>query len=66
MLLRTELAHSWSGNLVTNSTWRDAWLNEGFTSYVENRVMEELYGEDRAVMERALDMDGLKRSVESG
>ena len=38
-----ELAHSWSGNLVTNSSWRDAWLNEGFTSYVENRVMEELY-----------------------
>ena len=54
-----ELAHSWSGNLVTNASWRDAWLNEGFTSYVENRVMEELYGERRAVMEQALDMDCL-------
>ena len=52
-----ELAHSWSGNLVTNSSWRDAWLNEGFTSYVENRVMEELYGKRRAVMEQALDME---------
>jgi len=58
-----ELAHSWSGNLVTNSSWRDAWLNEGFTSYVENRVMEELYGDRRAVMEQALDMEGLKRAI---
>ena len=58
-----ELAHSWSGNLVTNSNWRDSWLNEGFTSYVENRVMEALYGEERAVMEQALDMENLKRGI---
>lgn len=58
-----ELAHSWSGNLVTNSNWRDAWLNEGFTSYVENRVMEALYGEDRAVMEQALGLEDLKRDI---
>ena len=58
-----ELAHSWSGNLVTNSNWRDAWLNEGFTSYVENRVMEALYGQDRAVMEQALGLEDLKRDV---
>lgn len=58
-----ELAHSWSGNLVTNSSWRDAWLNEGFTSYVENRVMEELYGERRAIMEQVLDMEGMKRAI---
>lgn len=58
-----ELAHSWSGNLVTNSSWRDAWLNEGFTSYVENRVMEELYGEERAVMEQALALEDLKRDI---
>lgn len=54
-----ELAHSWSGNLVTNANWRDAWLNEGFTSYVENRTMEALYGADRAVMERFLDKQSL-------
>ena len=59
-----ELAHSWSGNLVTNATWRDAWLNEGFTSYVENRVMEALYGKRRAVMERALDLESLKRDID--
>ena len=58
-----ELAHSWSGNLVTNSNWRDSWLNEGFTSYVENRVMESLYGERRAVMEQALALDDLRRDL---
>ena len=58
-----ELAHSWSGNLVTNSSWRDAWLNEGFTSYVENRVMEDLYGEERALMEQYLSLEDLKRDV---
>lgn len=41
-----ELAHSWSGNLVTNSTWNDAWLNEGFTTYVEHRIMEQLRGRE--------------------
>lgn len=41
-----ELAHSWSGNLVTNATWNDFWLNEGFTVYFENRIMEQLYGKD--------------------
>lgn len=60
-----ELAHSWSGNLVTNATWRDAWLNEGFTSYVENRTMEALYGVDRAVMERVLDKQSLMKDVAS-
>ena len=59
-----ELAHSWSGNLVTNATWSDAWLNEGFTSYVENRVMETLYGEERAIMERSLDLENLKRDID--
>ena len=39
-LVAHELAHSWSGNLVTNATWRDFWLNEGFTTYFENRIME--------------------------
>jgi aminopeptidase N len=58
-----ELAHSWSGNLVTNSNWRDAWLNEGVTSYVENRVVEVVYGPGRAAMERALDLETLRRTV---
>lgn len=53
-LIAHELAHSWSGNLVTNASWRDLWINEGFTSYVENRIMEALFGERRANMELAL------------
>src|SRR5262249_34902664 len=50
-LVAHELAHSWSGNLVTNATWRDFWLNEGFTTYLERRIGEDLYGPDRAAME---------------
>jgi aminopeptidase N len=53
-LLAHELAHSWSGNLVTNATWGDFWLNEGVTTYFENRIMEALYGKDRALMLAAL------------
>jgi leukotriene-A4 hydrolase len=49
-LIAHELAHSWSGNLVTNATWSDFWLNEGVTSYVELRIMEALYGPERAAM----------------
>jgi leukotriene-A4 hydrolase len=49
-LVAHELAHSWSGNLVTNATWNDFWLNEGFTSYIENRIMEAVYGADYAAM----------------
>jgi leukotriene-A4 hydrolase len=49
-LIAHELAHSWSGNLVTNATWNDFWLNEGFTVYFELRIMEALYGEDRMAM----------------
>ena len=62
-LIAHELAHSWSGNLVTNESWRDLWLNEGFTSYVENRIMEAVFGEDRAVMEQALSAQGLNHEI---
>jgi hypothetical protein len=49
-LIAHELAHSWSGNLVTNATWNDFWLNEGFTVYFELRIMEALYGPERMAM----------------
>jgi len=62
-LIAHELAHSWSGNLVTNESWRDLWLNEGFTSYVENRIMEAVFGTERAVMEQALGAQDLKAEL---
>lgn len=58
-LVAHELAHSWSGNLVTNSTWDDFWLNEGFTVYFEHRIMEKLYGRDYSEMLASLSRDGL-------
>ena len=62
-LIAHELAHSWSGNLVTNATWSDFWVNEGFTTYFQNRIMEEVYGRDRAMQERALGWDSLQQQL---
>jgi leukotriene-A4 hydrolase len=62
-LVAHELAHSWSGNLVTNATWSDFWLNEGFTTYFEYRIMEAMYGAERADMLRHLGWDDLRTEV---
>lgn len=58
-----ELAHSWSGNLVTNATWNDFWLNEGFTVYFEHRIMEKLYGVDYSEMHAVLALQDLKQTI---
>lgn len=63
-LVAHELAHSWSGNQVTFSTPRDAWLNEGFTSYVEMRLVEVLFGQERAEMELELKIDALRKEFD--
>lgn len=62
-LVAHELAHSWSGNLVTNATWRDFWLNEGFTVYVERRILEAVYGPERAAMESVLGRQTLEEEM---
>ncbi|HTU13549.1 MAG TPA: M1 family metallopeptidase [Allosphingosinicella sp.] len=62
-LVAHELAHSWSGNLVTNAVWPDSWLNEGFTSYFENRIMEEVYGAARARQEASLSWDDMQAAL---
>ena len=63
-LVAHELAHSWSGNLVTNVTWNDFWLNEGFTVYFERRIMEQLYGRPYAQMLQALGRQGLHHTIQ--
>jgi leukotriene-A4 hydrolase len=62
-LVAHELAHSWSGNLVTNATWSDFWLNEGFTVYFERRIMEEVYGRDYSEMLALLGYQDLEATV---
>lgn len=65
-LIAHELAHSWSGNLVTNALWADSWLNEGFTSYFEGRITEALYGEENAAMQFALAWDDIQKAIAAG
>jgi leukotriene A-4 hydrolase/aminopeptidase len=62
-LVAHELAHSWSGNLVTNATWRDFWLNEGFTTYLERRIIEAVYGLPRREMEATLGRRSLEEEL---
>jgi aminopeptidase N len=64
-LIAHELAHSWSGNLVTNATWNDFWLNEGFTVYFERRIMEAIEGKEFAEMLRVIGYQDLLATIES-
>ena len=64
-LIAHELAHSWSGNLVTNASWRDMWLNEGFTVYLERQIMQTLYGQRRRDMEDVLGLQSLEQDFAS-
>jgi len=64
-LVAHELAHSWSGNLVTNATWNDFWLNEGFTVYFEYRIMEALKGREYSEMLATLSLQDLQREIEN-
>ena len=62
-LIAHELAHSWSGNLATNATWNDFWLNEGMTTYAERRIVEQLYGKKVADEQIALGIDAMNEAV---
>ena len=63
-LIAHELAHSWSGNLATNATWADFWLNEGMTTYAERRIVEEIYGPKVAAQQVALGLDAMNKAIE--
>ncbi|KAL5219330.1 hypothetical protein ABZP36_020014 [Zizania latifolia] len=64
-LVAHELAHSWSGNLITNKTNEDFWLNEGFTTYAERRIVEVVQGEERAALNMGIGWRSLNRTMES-
>jgi aminopeptidase N len=62
-LLAHELAHSWTGNLVTNATWEDFWLNEGWTTYAERRILGAIEGEDSAMLRAATGRNTMLASI---
>ncbi|MEO6432997.1 MAG: M1 family metallopeptidase [Sphingomicrobium sp.] len=62
-LVAHELAHSWSGNLATNATWADGWLNEGMTTYAERRIVEVLYGPKVTAQQISLGLDAMNKAV---
>jgi len=64
-VLAHELAHSWTGNLVTNATMDDFWLNEGFTVWAERRILENLDGKEAKALAAAIGRNGLMEAMES-
>ncbi len=63
-LVAHELAHSWSGNYVTNATWDDIWMNEGFTVYFERRIVEAIYGKEYVEMQWQLGLQDLESTID--
>ena len=63
-LIAHELAHSWSGNLATNATWSDFWLNEGMTTYATTRIVEAVYGPKVAAQQISLGHDAMRKAIE--
>lgn len=59
-----ELAHAWTGNLITNASWGDFWLNEGWTTYFEHRILEEMYGKEELLLHMAVEERDLKRDLD--
>jgi leukotriene-A4 hydrolase len=57
------LGGAWSGQVTGNATWRDRWLCDGFTAYFQTKLLELLYGQQRASMEAVADLQSLRRDL---
>ncbi|KAG7196235.1 putative leukotriene A-4 hydrolase (LTA-4 hydrolase) (Leukotriene A(4) hydrolase) [Scheffersomyces spartinae] len=64
-VLAHELAHSWSGNLVTNCSWEHFWLNEGWTVYLERRIQGNLHGEPTRHFSAIIGWNDLENSIKA-
>jgi hypothetical protein len=62
-VLAHELAHSWTGNLVTNVNAEHFWLNEGFTVFAERRILESLEGREVSELQAALGRNDLDDAI---
>jgi leukotriene-A4 hydrolase len=58
-----EISHSWTGNLVTNKDWRNFWLNEGFTMFLERKIVQLVYGEDAALLNASIGYKDLLNDI---
>jgi aminopeptidase N len=63
-LITHELAHAWTGNLITNATWQDFWLNEGWTTYAETRITEVLNGKEEHDLHAVYNAKRLRATME--
>jgi len=63
-VLAHELAHSWTGNLITSASMNDFWLNEGFTVWAERRILEALEGEEAVSLSAAIGRADLEEAIE--
>ncbi|OLN87027.1 Leukotriene A-4 hydrolase-like protein 2, partial [Colletotrichum chlorophyti] len=60
-----EFAHSYSGNLVTNSRWEDFWLNEGWTVYIERHILRSLRGDEEVELQAIVGWQDLLYNIEA-
>ncbi|KAG7387963.1 putative leukotriene A-4 hydrolase (LTA-4 hydrolase) (Leukotriene A(4) hydrolase) [Phytophthora pseudosyringae] len=61
-----EIAHSWTGNLVTNATWSDFWLNEGWTVWLERKIVAKIHNDPKTYdLKAALGMRGLVEAIQA-
>jgi leukotriene-A4 hydrolase len=58
-----EISHSWAGNLVSNASWEHFWLNEGFTVYIERRILARMISEEYAQFHALMGLKNLEEDI---